>query len=106
MTIDIQDRITVRMFVGCLVSSDIKHQLSQSLSWKESQIVSSKSCRKLEETHYQGKYFLGYFIDDSGSTLSEIEELKKEIEAKITKFCEGYTLNKLKFFVFPQVFVS
>ncbi len=106
MTTDLRDRITVRMFIGCLITSDLKLLLTKSHAWKEAQIVRSGKPGEFEEILYQNKTYFGVFAPESGITKSEISQAELELINKIKLYCPEYEIDKIKTFVFPQVFIS
>lgn len=99
----VEEQIFVKLFIGSPVTSDLRVELERSHEWKEAQIV--RIDNKLEETLCDGKKYIGLYTH-AEKTLAELDELKNEIKFKIKEFCPNYPLEKLKFFIFPQVFIG
>lgn len=106
MTVDSHNRILAKLFIGCSLTSDLRLQLSKSHPWKEALIMKNTTSDTLQEIIFQNKSYLGIYCEQFGKTLSEIELIKSTIIEHIKIFCPEYESEKLKFFVFPQIFVT
>ncbi|MEM1282808.1 MAG: hypothetical protein AAGG81_04565 [Chlamydiota bacterium] len=107
MTNELQERIRVKMFAGCLLTSDLQYQLNKSHAWKEWFLTQESSeFPNVQEIQFKGKSYLGTFFDEENITISQIQDLQNFIKSKLSD-CELETnIDKLKFFVFSQVFIS
>lgn len=107
MTSELQERITVKMFVGCLLTSDLQFILNQSHSWKEWLITQkSTDAPLLEEIRFKNKGYLGCYCDDENIAIAQIEILHEYIREKFSEFCPTADTSSLKIYVFSQVFIS
>lgn len=105
MSHSIEEQISVKLFVGSPIGSNLKLELQKSHQWKEAQITRINNNHELVETLSDGKKYIGFYID-SEKTIVELDEIKKEISNKIKEYCPNFQNEKLKFYVFPQVFVG
>lgn len=102
----IDSRISVRLFIGCLATSEIKLLLDKSHRWKEANIMRQGGAKNLTLLPHEGKDFLGLFAEESELSLSEIEDLGKLIRREFQDYCPSYDTDKIKIVLFPQVFIS
>jgi len=105
MTTTISNKVTVRLFAGCQLTSEIRMYLKQSASWKQAQIGDS-DVRDIVETHYQEKDYLGRYIRKQSLTLKELYEIEGSIRKALTTYCPELSAETLKIYVFPQVFIT
>lgn len=107
MTNELQERITVKLFVGCLITSDLNLLLQQNHQWKNS-VISQKdsSAPSLEEVRFNNKPYLGCFLHDDSVTVPKIEVIQSYLANTISEYCPEYAVDNLKIYVFPQVFIA
>lgn len=98
-------QLTVRLFMGCLITSDIRMHLKESKRWMLSSI-SSQAEKRLFETHFQNKDYIGCFPDKEFLTLSEIKNLEKSIRESLQFYCPEISVEDLHILLFPQVFLT
>lgn len=103
----LDSRVTVRIFIGCLVTPELKMHLAHSLLWKEASFMKSYSQEALVETHFQNKSYVGIYASDSQITLIHVMNFQQKIRALLFDYCPKLAgIEKLSLFVFPQIFVS
>lgn len=100
------EHIDVRIFIGCLLTSDLEHLLNQSCEWKGDLLETQSTGNEMNKTVYRNKDYLGFFVNDDGVLLNDIDTVQEKIQTMIHNYCPEYPSNKLQFFVFPQVFVT
>jgi hypothetical protein len=106
MSLVSENKITIRLFAGCLAGADLKLLLDNSPSWKEEQIIEGDSTQSLTLLRYEKRDYLGWLLDSSEVSIAEVEEFEKELRVKVAEFCPSYDLSKVKIVIFPQIFVS
>lgn len=106
MNTDLQNRLTLKLFLGVSLTSELKLLLSQSSSWKQSQIGPKSECYVFEEIHYHEKDYLGFYLPQEQVTLQELRELKGELKNRLQGYVPKYELDSLKVYVFSQIFVA
>lgn len=106
MTTSTTNRVTVKLFAGCLLTSEIRMYLKQSAAWKQAQIVGEFDVREIVETHYQEKDYLGRYLASNNLTIIELHEIESSIRKALTTFCPELASESLKIYVFPQVFIT
>lgn len=94
--------ITTRLFIGCLLTSEIKMYLSGSSEWKTAQIEKTH----LLECRFEDKDYLGLFLEGDTPDLSEIQAIETKIREKLEVFCPALSLDTVHLILFPQVFIS
>lgn len=106
MTASTNQRVTVKLFVGYLMTSDIRMYLKQSSSWKQAKILKEPDLRDLLETHFQDRDYIGKYISHSSLTISELRTMESSIHQSLLNYCPELSQETLKIYVFPQVFIS
>ncbi len=99
------NRVTLKIFVGFLLSPDIELRLNQNLQWKQWRIDSSENQRPLSETYFQEKKYIGYFLDNPAAPFIEIKAAEREITEWFSGFLQDPGSEALKFYVFSQIFI-
>lgn len=103
----LDSRVTVRLFVGCSVSPEMRVNLQHSMGWKQAAILRSTEKDVLIETHYQNKSYIGLYADDRFLTLHEVRRLQHIVREQINEYCPKLVgIDKLPIYVFPQIFVA
>jgi hypothetical protein len=106
MSSGIENRLTVRLFAGSLLTFDIKMQLKHSPHWKQSKIANESDQRDLVEIRFHNKEYIGKYISLQSLTLDDLREIETTIAASLKRYCPELAEEALKIYVFPQVFVS
>ncbi len=106
MNTQITDKVTVRLFVGCPLSSEIKMHLHQSATWKHATILPLKNVGELIEVHYHGKDYLGCYLTEDRVTLQEIEAIEGPIKKRLKEYCPTFAAENIKVSIFAQVFIA
>jgi hypothetical protein len=98
------DKITCKLFAGFVLSSEIKGQLSRSKKWKETTFLPLETTHLLE-VHYQGKDYLGqYFLPKIN--LKDLKAKEVSMRQLLQDYCPQHDCAAIRFYVFPQIFVS
>jgi hypothetical protein len=100
------NRVTLKLFFGCLLTPDIEMRLKQSLNWKKSRINSDGDIQALTETYFQEKKYLGFFLDQPSASLSDFRLAEKEIRDSLAYYCSDLPIENLKLFIFSQIFIT
>jgi len=106
MTTQSTKQITVRMFVGIEINSEIKMRLNESPSWKDALILASKDPEILQIVPFQGKNYVGRFLSYKEVTLKDLDHEAIHVAAELLKYCPALKLTKNDTLVFSQVFVA
>lgn len=103
----ISEKITVKIFAGCLMPSDLRLHLSKSKEWQLISVIPLESREiRLQEVHFQGKDYLGYYLEDDLIQIKDLQEIKTAIQLFLKRFCPEYQAVDLKVYVIPQIFVA
>ncbi len=97
--------VTVRLFIGYHINSEMKIILSKSFLWKQVVILPSNLEENLIEVSHEGKIYLGSYLKE-GSSLDDIRQVEKHIIQKMKSYCVDFPLDHLLISIFPQVFIA
>lgn len=106
MTIQSSKQITVRIFVGIEINSEIKMRLNESPSWKDALILASQDPEILQIAPFQEKNYVGRFLSYNEVTLKDLDKEATHVADELHKYCPALKLTKNDTLVFSQVFVA
>lgn len=98
--------VNIKVFLGCAVNSHLKLQLSQSIGWKNAKIVGQATIPKLVEIAYQGRHYIGLFLPDEETQLSDVKKFQEEALEELSSYIPDVDLKAINFVLFPQIFVT
>lgn len=98
--------MSVRLFFGYPLTSDIRMHIKQSFAWKEAQITNQPHLRDLQEIHFQDKDYIGRYIPDEEYTLESLRTLETSIHQSLLHYCPELSLDSSHAYIFPQIFIS
>lgn len=101
----IQDKTSVKLFLGCSLTSELKMHLNSSLEWQAGKIESGRS-DLLKEVLYENQKFVGHYLEEGILTLESLKEHEGQLRLKINSYCTRLDCSKLKCFIFSQFFIS
>lgn len=99
-------KVSTRIFVGFLITAELKMHLNLSIKWKHANILGKKSKDILQEVHFHGKDFIGLYVPDTKLTVSSLLEYEKNIKQQLHTFCPKVEIENVDSIVFPQVFIA
>lgn len=103
----VENKVKVKLFCGYQITSELRMYLNQSAKWKESQIhVHRTEEGYLEEVHFQGKEYVGFYLNEDRTDLQHLRELHNNIKKRFEDFCPDLNIGHISFCIFPQVFVA
>jgi hypothetical protein len=100
------ENIQIKIFIGTLLSHEIKRFLNQSSTWKEAKIVGQNLQSEWRELHFQNKDYFGKYIPESHISLPDLRTIENELKELIMKHYEDLPVDKIKVVIFPQMFVT
>lgn len=106
MNTKVDNRILVKVFIGCRFHAEIKMLLNQSKAWKLATISSQPQTDSLCEVHYQQKDYIGLFLPQEKNTLNELKAYEKLVQDKLKEYCPSLENETLKMTIFPQIFIT
>jgi hypothetical protein len=107
MIISNNESLKIKLFMGYLITSDIRMYLKQSSIWKEAKITETAISRDLLETHFQNKDYIGKYLKQEHVTLKELRAYENSIFQSLLNYCaELSPETHLKIYLFPQVFIT
>ncbi|MGK5595049.1 MAG: hypothetical protein ACSNEK_06805 [Parachlamydiaceae bacterium] len=99
-------KVFLRLFVGVLITSEIRMHLNLSIKWKEAQILKELDPNRLTEVHFHHDNYAGKFLPHETFSLDELKLQEQEILAKLKGYCPKLGIEKIKLKIFPQQFIS
>lgn len=105
MITDHENKVKLMLFIGCPLTAELRLQLTQSLEWKQAKI-NPIAGKDLEETHYQQKDFIGFFVKQEKITIQDLKQIEIQILQRINQYCPHFASEKIRILVFSQIFIS
>ncbi len=103
----LDSRVTVRLFVGCAVTPEVRVHLQNSMAWKQASILRSTEEDVLLETHFQNKTYIGLYADERFLTLHQVRQKQQKIRNQLYDYCSKLAgIDRIPIYVFPQIFVA
>lgn len=106
MSSRITEALTTKMFVGILVTSEVRMYLTQSVLWKQIVIAPTEKRAELQQVHYQGKEYIGFYLEEQSTDLIQIQQYEKVIKEKVQTYCPDLDCRKQPVVIFGQVFCA
>jgi hypothetical protein len=94
--------VIIKIFLGFLATSEVKMYLSQSRTWKETSLEENR----WKTVSFQEKDYIGYFIDSSLLSYSEIQEEERKAREQLHHYCPKLKVDVQPFQLFAQLFLS
>lgn len=91
-----------KLFAGCQLTSEIKMHLRQSTAWQNAQLEPNH----LIETPYQGKDYLGRYLEKERHTIQDIKDLQAEITNNLAACCPELAGRSFEIKLFTQTLVA
>lgn len=106
MSSRITETLTMKMFVGILATSEVRMHLTQSMLWKQITIVREEKGAELQQVHYQGKDYVGFYLEEQAADLIQIQKYEEAVKEKVQKYCPDLDCRKQPVVIFGQVFCA
>lgn len=101
-----EEKVIVKLFVGCLLTAELKLHLSQSPLWKQATVARTQDSQDLMETHFQEKAYIGLFLKTSAISLSSLKDIENKIIQAIIHYCPDYNPDHLAPCILSQIFIK
>lgn len=105
MNIQTENKVKLKLFIGCVITSELRLLLNQSPLWKQAKIDPSAQ-KDLIETHFHQKDYIGLFLIDDKVSLSELKQCEAQILLALKSYCPQFASEKIRIIVFSQIFIS
>lgn len=99
-------QVQLQLFVGCLLTSEIRLHISLSKEWQQDKILHIKKELFLQEVRYQEKEYIGIAIAHETVSTARAEQIAFEVQNKIAYYCPEINTNTLTTVIFPQIFLG
>lgn len=104
MGINVENRVTVRLFAGCLLNSELRMHLNQSQPWKQASIL--PEAKNLLEVHFQNKDYIGQYLIFDKLSIFDLKNIEISIKKTLSSYSGDYNIDSLKICVFTQLFIA
>ena len=101
-----EKKLTVKLFMGFLINSEMRMHLASSIAWKEAQILKEMNPNHLLEVHFQEENYVGKFLPEACIKLSEIKQYEAEVRERLLTYCPTLKQEKFKLYILSQQFIS
>lgn len=102
-----QAAVSIKLFMGVVVTPELKMHLAHSHSWQEARIIDSQKGDLLHQIHFQNKEYIGLYADQASLQLPDVEQLKNNILSQLTDYCPKITkIENMAVYLFPQLFLT
>lgn len=98
-------QITTRLFLGVLVTAELKMHMAQSNAWRDAAFSAGGGGHPLSVVRFQRKEYLGHYLATDEVSLGDLEEASSAICALLEKLFPDFDVDKCTPALFPQVFV-
>jgi|APSaa5957512535_1039671.scaffolds.fasta_scaffold530650_1 hypothetical protein len=98
MDTSLSQKVKTRLFLGALLSPDVRIALESHPLYKQNQIEGSK---KLETVHHEGKDYIGLFIEENSVSLDFLRATKESLSSLMSSYELSHHHLQVK--IFPQL---
>lgn len=102
-TTELTNRVSIKLFAGFPLTSELKMHLNQSHLYKQSKIGSNG---EMIEVHASEREYFGVYLTASQTTIPSLKILEGVLILKLNEYCPKYPTEKLSLTIIPQVFVT
>ena len=95
-----------KLFVGFLLTSELKMHLQASALWKNARFTPDGQADTLREVSYEKAEYIGRYLDAEKITLSSLAEIERLVAEKLQLYCPQIDSSKLNGSVFSQLFIQ
>jgi len=99
-------RVTVKLFAGFVIHPDMRREMFVSDKWHMAETAWKSQENGLQIARHEGKEYVGKYLDSVSLTIEEIKDKELKIGRQLIHHCPGVNQFPLKFFIFPQTFVT
>lgn len=100
---DGRDRITTKLFIGLLITSEVKMHLQNSPFWRNAKAMPNEE--HLIEVRHRGKNYIGCYLKEEGIQLKDLKKMEIMVTTKIGAYLPQLSLSNDDCVVFPQLFI-
>ena len=94
--------VSVDVFIGSIVTSELRMHLNYSKQWKRA-IGEQK---ELQLIHYQGEEYFGIFVGNGPLKLEDLHVGAAQVKKLLSTYFPELQLDNLILQIFPQIFIK
>lgn len=99
----VAEGISLKLFIGIPLNSELKLKLAQSKTWQESLITGTDDVLKI--VRFGEKEYFGRYLPHSHLLMSELPPIESSLIASIKHYCPRIKHDKLVLRIFSQPFI-
>lgn len=104
---ELSNKITAKLFVGCHITPEMRLHLNKSKEWKQISVIPIEIREvNIQEIHYQGKDYFGFYLSDHTAKIKELQNMKTSIQSILKNCCPEYHVTSPRVYVLPQIFIA
>lgn len=100
---EIEQRVLTQLFVGCVITPDIRIALNQSKAWRQAKIDISD---ELKEQRHLNKDYLGLFVAGETVTLAQVNEAEKCVRERLHHYCSEVNSDTISVHVLSILLIA
>ena len=103
MTTSTQQKVATQLFIGCVITPDIRIALNQSKTWRQAKIGVSD---ELKEQRYHNKDYLGLFVPGELVTLEQIAAAEASVRTHLHEYCSEVDSDAVTVYILSILLIS
>ncbi len=104
MDTDIKERVITKLFVGCVLTTEIRIALNHSSAWNQAKILADES--ELKEQRFQGKDYFGIFVHSDQIPIHELRLREAAVRSRLRFYCPALANNHFNVYLLPITLVT
>lgn len=99
------NKVFAKLFIGILITSEVRMHLNQSTVWKNVQVIGDPEAGELISVRFHEYDYIGSYVKVEKITFSELGSYDKHVLNKLQSYCPNLQLNTHKVSFFSQIFI-
>jgi hypothetical protein len=101
----LKDKVSLKLFAGFLITSEIRMHLNDSAIWKRSSFQNKEEF-PLIEIHFHHQDYIGFFLSENHSPLEQLRQVELLLRKLLAHYCSALSTDLLPMTLFSQVFIG
>lgn len=104
MDVELSERVSIKLFAGILITSEIKMHLNQNSEWKNAQISAFHGSDDLIEVRHGKNEYIGCYLKER-ILLTEVTTYEEMVAEKLISYCPRLPRTSCQLYIFSQLFI-
>lgn len=100
-----RDKVFAKLFIGVLITSEVKMHLNQSSAWQNAQVINDSEAGELVAVRFHDNDYLGCYAKVDKLAFSELKSYEKHVFDKLQSYCPDLQLKTHIVYFFSQIFI-